>query len=88
MRRQRRARKRQEKGEDRRPILKKLRVAHLRSFRRQQGEKIVCARGIFGVTRILGKVNSHADPTQSGVGDRTTKLRQLLIGAAIFFLAV
>ena len=32
---------RQEKVEDRRPILKKLRAALLRSFRGQHGEKMV-----------------------------------------------
>ena len=39
MRRQRRARERQEKREDRQPILKKLRDALLRSFRGQHGKK-------------------------------------------------
>ena len=40
MRRQKRARERQEKREDRRPILMKLYAALLRSFRGQHGEKI------------------------------------------------
>ena len=68
MRRQRRARERQEKREDRRPILKKLRVALLRSFRGQHGKKMVCARGVPGVTGTLGKANSHFDSIQTGSG--------------------
>ena len=68
MSRRRRARERQEKEEDRRPILKKLRAAFLRSIRRQHGAKMVCARGVPGVTGILGKANSHFDSTQMGSG--------------------
>ena len=64
--RQRRARERQEKGEGRRPLLKKLSAALLRSFRGQHGEKIVCARGVPGVTGTLGKANSHFEKTGSG----------------------
>ena len=41
MRRQRREKERQEKGDDRRPILKKLCAALLRSFMGQLGEKMV-----------------------------------------------
>ena len=68
MRRQRRARERQEKREDRRPISKRLRAAFLRSFRGQHGEKMVCVRGVPGVIGSLGKANSHFDPTQTGPG--------------------
>ena len=59
----RRARERQEKREDR-PILKRLRATLLRSFRGLHGEKMVCVRGVPGVTGTLGKTNSHFDPTQ------------------------
>ena len=63
----RRARERQENREDR-PILKRLRAALLRSFRGLQGKKMVCVRGVPGVTGTLGKANSHFDPTQTGLG--------------------
>ena len=68
MRRQRRAREGQEKRENRRSILKKRCAALVRLFRGQQGEKMVCARGVPGVTGILGKANSHFNPTQTGRG--------------------
>ena len=45
MRRQRRPRERQDKEEDRRPILKKLCAALLRSFRSQQDEKNGLCKG-------------------------------------------
>ena len=32
------------------------------------GEKMVCVRGVPGVTGTLGKINSHFDPTQTGRG--------------------
>ena len=54
-------------GEDR-PILKRLRATLLRSFRGLHGEKMVCVRGVPGVTGTLGKTNSHFDPTQTGRG--------------------
>ena len=54
-------------GEDR-PILKRLRATLLRSFRGLHGEKMVCVRGVPGVTGILGKTNSHFNPTQTGLG--------------------
>ena len=63
----RRARERQEKREGR-PILKRLRATLLRSFRRLQGEKMVCVRGVPGVTGTLGKINIHFNPTQTGLG--------------------
>ena len=50
----RRARKRQEKKEDR-PILKRLRTTLLRSFRGLHREKMVCVRGVPWVTGTLGK---------------------------------
>ena len=65
MRRRIRARKRQEKREDRRPILKRLCAGLLRLFMGQHGEKMVCASGVLGVTGTLGKANSHFDPTQT-----------------------
>ena len=64
----RRTRERQKKREDRRPILKKLRAALLRSFRGQHGEKLVCVRGVPGITGILVKANSHFEPTQTELG--------------------
>ena len=54
-------------GEDR-PILKRLRATLLRSFRALHGKKMVCVRGVPGVTGTLGKTNSHFDPTQTGWG--------------------
>ena len=67
MRRRRRAREGQEKRkiENKRPILKKLCAALLRSSRGQHSEKM---KGSDGVTGILGKANSHFDPTQTGTG--------------------
>ena len=61
----RRTRERQEKREDR-PILKRLRTTLLRLFRGLHSEKMVCVRGVPGVTGTLGKDNSHFDPTQTG----------------------
>ena len=61
------ARERQEKSENR-PILKKLRAILLRLFRGLHGEKMVCVRGVPGVTETLGKTNSNFDPTQTGRG--------------------
>ena len=61
----RKARERQEKREDR-PILKKLRATLLRSFRGLHGKKMVCVKGVPGVTGTLGKTNSHLNPTQTG----------------------
>ena len=58
MRRRKRTRERLEKREDRRPILKKLRAALLRSFRAQHDEKMVCTRGVPGVTGTFGKANN------------------------------
>ena len=64
----RRAKERQEERKDRRPILKRLRATLLRSFRGLHGEKMVYVRGVPEVTGILGKTNSHFDPTQTGLG--------------------
>ena len=46
----------------------KLRAAILRSFRGQHGKKMVCVKGVPGVTGTLEKSNSHFDPTQMGLG--------------------
>ena len=54
-------------GEDR-PILKSLRTTLLRSFRGLHGKKMVCVRGVPGVTGIFEKANSHFNPTQTGLG--------------------
>ena len=64
----RRARKRQKKKEYRRPILKRLRAAFLRSFRGAARRKMVCVRGVPGVTGTLGKANSHFEPSQTRSG--------------------
>ena len=63
----RRARKRQEKREDR-PTLKRLRATLLRSFRSLHVKKIICVRRVLGVTGTLGKANGHFNPTQTGLG--------------------
>ena len=78
MRIQKRAKERQEKGEDRRPTLKKVRAVLLRSFGGHPGKKMFCARGVLGVTGVLGKAFR---PNPNGVGDHTTTLRRLLVGA-------
>ena len=62
----RRARERQEKGEDRRSISKKLRAALLRG-EGQHGEKMVCVRKVPWATGTLGKANSHFYPSQTGL---------------------
>ena len=80
MRRPRRARAGQEKRkrENRRPILKKLCVALLRSFREQHSEKMKgSARGNWDPRE--GQQPFRPNPNM--VGDRTTTLRRLLIGA-------
>ena len=53
----------------------------LPSCDRSGGSIVKKCRGVSGVTGTLEKANSHFDPTQKGVGDRTTTLRRLLIGA-------
>ena len=63
----RRARERQQNREDS-LILKRLRATLLRSFIGLHGGKMTCVRGVPGVTGILGKTNSHFDPTQMGLG--------------------
>ena len=62
MKRRKRTRERQEKREDRQPILKKVRAGLLQSFRAQHDEKIVCARGVPVVTGTLGKANKRPNP--------------------------
>ena len=83
MRRRRRAREGQEKRkrENRRLILKKLCAALLRSFRRQHSEKMKeSARGKWDPR----EGQQQFRPNPNGVGDRTTTLRRLLIGAVVF----
>ena len=63
----RRTRERKEKREVR-PILKRLRATLLRQFRELHGEKMICVRGVPGVTGTLGKTNSNFNPTQTGLG--------------------
>ena len=63
----RRARERQENREDR-LILKRLRATLLRSFRGLHGEKMVCVRGVPGVTGTLWKANGIFNLAQTGLG--------------------
>ena len=62
-----RALKRPERGEERRPILEKtvycLSAVVQEAARRKNG-----SRRVPGVTGTLGKANSHFDPTQTGLG--------------------
>ena len=87
MRRQRRAREGQEKRkrENRRPILKKLCAALLRSFRGQHNEKMKgSARGNWDPR----EGQQPFRPNPNGAGDRTTTLRRLLIGGEKAFLTM
>ena len=80
MRRQRRAREGQtkRKREKKRPILKKLCAALLQSFRGQHSKKIKwSARGNWEPR----EGQQPFRPNPNGVGDSTTMLRGLLIGA-------
>ena len=80
MRRRRRPREEQEKrkSENRRPILKKLCAALLRSFRGQHSEKMMeSAQGNWDPREDQQPFR----PNPNGIGDRTTTLRRLLIGA-------
>ena len=63
-----RKRERQEKIEDRRPILKRLRATLLRLFRGLHGKKMIRVRGVPAVTGTLGKANSHFNLTQTEFG--------------------
>ena len=56
------------KEEEDRSILKRLGATLLQSFRGLHGEKMLCVRGVPGVTGTLGKANSHFNPTQAGLG--------------------
>ena len=80
MRRRRRAREEQEKRkrENRRTILKKLCAALLRSFRGQHSEKM---KGSARGKRDPREGQQPFRPNSNGVGERTTTLRRLLIGA-------
>ena len=56
-------------GEKRRQANSKEAVCYLSAV--VQGaarRKMVCVRGVPRVTGILGKVNSHSNPTQMGLG--------------------
>ena len=68
-------------GEERRPILRKLCAALLRSFSGQHSEKMKeSARGNWDPR----EVQQPFRPNPNGVGDRTITLRRLLIGAGSF----
>ena len=77
MRRRRRARERQEKRENKRSILEKLRAALLRSFRGQHSEKM---KGSVWGNWDPREGQQPFRPNPNGVGDRNMTLRQLLIG--------
>ena len=86
MRRRRRAREGLEKRkrENKRPILKKLCAALLRSFRGQHSEKTKgSARGNWDPR----EGQQPFRPNPNGAWDRTTTLRRLLIGAGFFIIA-
>ena len=68
MRKRKQAREMQEKREDQRPILKKLRAALLGSFKGAARRKNELCKGGPGVTGTLGKAKSHFYPTQMGSG--------------------
>ena len=69
----------EKRKKNRRPILRKLCAALLRPFREQHNEKMKgSARGNWDPR----KVQQPFRPNPNGVGDRTTTLRRLLIGAA------
>ena len=56
------------KAEEDRPIIKRLRATLLQSFRGLHDEKMVCVRRVPVATGILGKADSHFDPTRKGLG--------------------
>ena len=79
-----RRRRRAGERENRRPISKKLCAALLRSFRGQHSEKMKeSARGNWDPR----EGQQPFRPNPNGVGDRTTTLRQLLIGAVQRFFS-
>ena len=82
MRRRRRAREGQEKRkrENKRPILKKLCAALLRSFRAQHSEKI---KGSARDNWDPREVQQPFRPNPNGAGDRTATLMRMLIGAVL-----
>ena len=86
IRRRRRASKSQEKGEDRLPILEKMCVALLRSFRGQHGKKWF--QGSAQGNWDLQEGQQPFRPNPNGVGDCTTTLKRLFIGADYLFLAI
>ena len=77
-----RARDKQKK-EDRRPILKKLCAALLRSFGGSTAKNGLCGGSAWG-NWDLQKGQQSFRPNSNGVGKSTTTLRRLLIGAAQF----
>ena len=64
--------------ERRQANLKRVRATLLRSFRGLHGEKMVCVRGVPGVTGPSGRPTAILNQSKR-VGDRTTTLRRLLI---------
>ena len=68
-----------EKEKTGRSISKKLRAVLLQLSRWQHGEKMVCVRGVPGVTGTLGKANSYFDPIQTGWGTTAAQFCLLCI---------
>ena len=64
----RRARERQEKREDKRPIFEETVCCPSAVVQGAARQKMVCVGGVPGVTGILGKANSHFDLTQTELG--------------------
>ena len=86
MRRRRRASERQ-KGEERRPILKKLYAARLRPFRGQHSKKMASATGVPGLTLAPGCLStpplSFSPLTPSGFFNGMLEISEL--GALNFY---
>ena len=76
----RRERERQEKRKKGQAILKRLRVVLLQSSRGQHGKKMMYVREVPS-NWDPRKGQQSFQPNPNGVGDRTTTLRRLLIGA-------
>ena len=63
------------------PILKRLIAALVRPFQRAARRKTICLRGVPGKTGTFGKANKTFRRNSNEIGDRTTTMRRLWIGA-------
>ena len=77
-------RERQEKREDKRPILKRLCAALLRDCSGGSTAKMIYVGGSAQGNWDPRKGQQPFQPNPNGVGDCTTTLRRLLIGAVQF----